>query len=129
MQNLLKDLYINPGCPDFIVFFRARTVEKFNPATGEFEAGYPLPIPFAVGSCAAATRNGTILYLTRDKRSGGDNKFYEFHPSGPMEGQFVDLPDMPGKARDMACGISGIMWDFDINEPTGEAFLALGGLE
>ncbi len=49
-----------------------------------------------------------------------------------MEGQFVELPDMPGKARDMACGISGIMWDSDVGEfggPTGEAFLAIGGLE
>ncbi len=121
IDNYPKILQINTCLKKCILyFFRGIKAEKFNPTTGQFEEGPDMPLFHNWNPCAALTPRGTIVFLGRYKEASDteDNKFYEFDPAAET---FTQLPDMPGQARDMVCGVVNVPAD------QGEQFFAFGG--
>ncbi len=75
----------------------------YDPTSGKFEEGPALPISFAKSPCAVRTPFDTILILARNFKSQDNNKLYKYFPA---ENTFVELPDMPGRATDIICGLN-----------------------
>ncbi len=75
----------------------------YDPTSGTFEEGPALPISFAKSPCAVRTPFDTILILARHFKSQDNNKLYEYFPANNT---FNELPDMPGRATDMICGMN-----------------------
>ncbi len=95
--------------------------EVYNVTTGEFEKGPDLPFSFFKSPSAVQTPRKTILVLGMPWNSEENNQFFEYLPE---DNTFNKLPNMPGRAIDMICGV-----EHRSKFPLDDYFHAYGGYE